>query len=172
MTEVKVKSKDHFFDLFGDIYEDSLWIAEKLWADGKSFSNIDISKVGLLLRKIVDDTSKGNKLLLLRAHPDLAGKLAIAGKLSDASTYEQETADLGNCTQEEFKQFENFNKQYKLKFGFPFILAIRGYHRTEILNIFEQRLKNEYNKEFQTALEEVHRIAKLRLEDIKLQENF
>ena len=113
-----------------------------------------------------EDAGDDAKRTLLCAHPDLAGKLAIADKLTSESAAEQASADLGNCTPAEFDAFQTLNKSYKKKFGFPFILAVRGYHRTQILEIFRQRINNNRETEFRIALEQVHRIALLRLENI------
>ena len=102
-------------------------------------------------------------MALLNAHPDLAGKLAIAGKLTAHSTKEQAGADLQNCTIEEFDQFQKLNRDYKEKFGFPFILAVQGYQRSEILKVFQKRIKNSIEEEYKVALSQVNRIALLRL---------
>ena len=117
-------------------------------------------------RMVLDRAGNNAKLTLLRAHPDLAGKLAVSGELAEESTSEQASADLGNCTPEEFEAFQSLNNEYKERFGFPFILAVRGYHRTEILETFRDRVNNDWETEFKTALEQVHRIALLRLNDI------
>jgi OHCU decarboxylase len=97
----------------------------------------------------------------------LAGKLAMRGELTEESTSEQASADLGNCTAEEYEAFQSLNDRYKEKFGFPFILAVRGYHRTEILEIFKQRVDNDAEIEFDEALTQIHRIARLRLNEIE-----
>jgi len=163
-------SKEDFVRVFGGVYEHSAWIAEEVWeldpdpdmADGQDTAD----GIHEAFRLVLDRSDHDAKLTLLRAHPDLAGKLAVAGELTAESTSEQASADLGNCTPEEFEAFQSLNTQYKEKFGFPFILAVRGYHRTEILEIFRDRVNNDPETEFNTALEQVHRIALLRLNDI------
>ena len=106
-------------------------------------------------------------MALLCAHPDLAGKLGKGDNLTAASKLEQNSADLSNCSPEEFDLFQNLNNKYVNKFGFPFILAVRGYHRAEILEIFKKRIRNKIEIEFNEALMQVHRIALLRLNEIE-----
>jgi len=101
---------------------------------------------------------------LLRAHPDLAGKLAISGELTADSTSEQASAQLDKCTPEEFAEFQSLNDRYKEAFGFPYILAVRGRNRQEILENFRSRVDNTPDTEFAEALKQVHRIALLRIE--------
>jgi OHCU decarboxylase len=108
-----------------------------------------------------DDNSK---LALIRAHPDLAGRAAVAGDLTAASRSEQTGAGLDRCTPEEFRRFHELNEAYKAKFGFPFILAVAGKTRQDILTAFKARLGNDREEEFRTALNEIDRIALLRLE--------
>ena len=124
-----------FLNCFGSVYESSPWIAETAWdlgqIDSKALDSAE--KLSNIFSQIVDEASDKKKLALLNAHPDLAGKLAIAGKLTADSTKEQAGADLQNCTKEEFDQFQKLNRNYREKFGFPFILAVQGYQRSEIL---------------------------------------
>ena len=110
--------------------------------------------------------SRKEKLALLRAHPELAGRAAIEGKLTTESTDEQSKARLDRCTPEEYEQFHRLNEAYNKKFDFPFIMAIRNSNRVEILESFKHRLQNEINEEFRTALDNVHLIASLRLQAI------
>ena len=154
-----------FLNCFGSVYESSPWIAETAWDLGKIDSKAvdSAEKLSTILSQIVDQASDKKKLALLNAHPDLAGKLAIAGKLTAHSTKEQAGADLQNCTTEEFNQFQKLNKDYKEKFGFPFILAVQGYQRSEILKVFQKRIKNSIEEEYKVALAQVNRIALLRL---------
>ncbi len=168
-------AKDDFVRVFGGVYEHSPWIAETVWeldpgsGPGPDMGAARDTAEGLhrAFRTVVDRAGGEKQLALLRAHPDLAGKLAIAGELTAASNAEQAGADLGNCTPDEFEAFRSLNEAYKDKFGFPFILAVRGFHRTEILEIFRQRVNNDPETEFAQALEQVHRIALLRLRDIE-----
>ena len=164
-------AKPEFVQVFGGVYEHSPWIAETVWEldPGPEIGAARDTAEGIhrAFRTVVDRAGREKQLALLRAHPDLAGRLAIAGELTAASNAEQAGADLGNCTPDEFEAFRSLNEAYKDKFGFPFILAVRGFHRTEILEIFRQRVNNDPETEFATALEQVHRIALLRLCDIE-----
>jgi OHCU decarboxylase len=119
------------------------------------------------MKHIVEVADKDKKLILLCSHPDLAGKIAISGNLTTASKLEQSSASLSNCSPEEFELFKNLNREYIKKFSFPFILAVRGYQRTEILEIFKKRINNSIKIEFKEALTQVHRIALLRLKQIE-----
>jgi len=156
-----------FLKIFGGVYEHSEWIAEQAFDTGLTENHNNAKQLQLTMEKIVDNATKSKKLNLLCAHPDLAGKLAISGNLTAASSSEQASAGLENCTREEFNEFKNLNTKYKKKFGFPFILAVSGYDRKEILNIFKNRLINDFEIEFKEALNQVHRIALLRLENIE-----
>jgi 2-oxo-4-hydroxy-4-carboxy-5-ureidoimidazoline decarboxylase len=160
-------SRDNFLTVFGGVYENSQWIAEQLYDSGLKEEHNTALNLQLAMAAKVELAGYGPQLTLLRAHPDLAGKLAISGKLTDESKSEQASADLGNCTAEEFKAFQSLNDQYKEKFEFPFILAVRGYHRSEILEIFETRINNDPATEFNDALTQVHKIALLRLNEIE-----
>jgi OHCU decarboxylase len=105
------------------------------------------------------------KLQLIRNHPDLAGRVAIAD-LTAASRSEQTGAGLDRCTPDEFRRFQELNTAYKEKFAFPFILAVAGMNRAEILAAFESRVGNDREGEFRTALEQIDRIARIRLEGL------
>ena len=147
----------------GGIYEHSAWVAETLLANGITEADNDPNHLAQRMKTIVDAASDDAKLTLLRAHPELAGKLAIAGNLTAESTTEQAGAGLDKCSVEEFEQFTSLNTDYTAKFGHPFIIAVRGLSRGEILAAFHQRIGNDPATEFTTALNEVHKIAQLRL---------
>lgn len=159
-------NRDEFVQIFGGVYEHSPWIAEQVYASGIKNEYNNAEGLHAAMQNIVETAEKDQKLALLCVHPDLAGKLAINGKLTYASNSEQTSADLGNCTPEEFSLFQDLNSRYNKKFGFPFILAVRGYQRTEILKIFKKRVNNDIKTEFKEALAQVHRIALLRLKEI------
>ena len=116
------------------------------------------------MRDIVDAAGDERQLDLLRAHPELAGKLAIAGGLTAESSAEQAGAGLDSCTPAEFARFSDLNDRYGARFGHPFIIAVRGLDRAAILDAFESRVGNDRDTEFATALAEVHKIARLRLD--------
>jgi 2-oxo-4-hydroxy-4-carboxy-5-ureidoimidazoline decarboxylase len=153
--------RDEFVRRFGGIYENSPWVAESVYADAHGLTASELAK---LFADCVDCAPRDRKLALIRAHPDLAGKAAVAGNLSGASTDEQRSARLDQCTAAEFERFQVLNRRYREKFGFPFVMAVRGRDRQEILAAFEARLGNDVGTEFDTAIAEVHKIARLRFE--------
>lgn len=155
-----MKEKE-FIERYGGIYEHSPWVAERAAALLDDSADIDV--IARVMADCVDNASVGWQLSLIRAHPDLAGKAAIAGELTDSSKAEQASAGLDSCSPEEYARFKALNQQYRSKFGFPFIMAIRNKNRGEILEAFESRLENDYDEEFENALLEIHRIARMRL---------
>ena len=157
---------EEFLDAFGGVYEHSAWIAEDVFEDGLTRDHDTIAGLHDALRNVVDDADREKQLALLRAHPDLAGKLAVSGELTAESTAEQASAQLDKCTPEEFEEFQSLNDTYKDKFGFPYILAVRGRNRQEILQNFRSRVNNSMETEFAEALKQVHRIALLRIETL------
>ena len=156
--------RDAFVARFGGVYERSPWIAERAFDAGLTAEADNAEGLSDLLRAQVKAGGADRQLALLRAHPDLAGKLAVAGELTAASAAEQEGAGLAHCTADEFERFHTLNAAYRERFGFPFIVAVAGYHRTAVLEIFERRLGNDRDTELREALEQVHRIALLRLQ--------
>ena len=156
--------RNAFVARFGGVYEHSPWIAERAFDAGLTAEANTTEGLAGLLRAQVEAGGADRQLALLRAHPDLAGKLAVAEGLTAASAAEQAGAGLAACTAEEFERFQTLNAAYKERFGFPFIVAVAGTHRTEILEIFERRAGNDRDTEFGEALEQVHRIALLRLQ--------
>ncbi|HSM31399.1 MAG TPA: 2-oxo-4-hydroxy-4-carboxy-5-ureidoimidazoline decarboxylase [Woeseiaceae bacterium] len=150
-----------FIKRFGGIYENSPWVAEKAapLVDGSA----DIDVIARVMVDCVDNASREQQLALICAHPDLAGKAAIAGELTDDSRSEQASAGLDQCSPEEYARFQALNRAYRRKFGFPFVMAVRDCSRAQILAAFESRLENDYDTEFENALVEIHRIARLRL---------
>jgi OHCU decarboxylase len=151
-----------FVSRYGGIYEHSPWVAERADAvlDG---AVVDMERLAEIMADCVDNAASEDQLTLICAHPDLAGKAQVAGELTAASTTEQASAGLDQCTSEEFDQFQSLNAAYKEKFAFPFVMAVRQSGRSEILQAFATRLINDYDAEFETALQEIHKIARLRL---------
>lgn len=154
--------RNQFIEQFGSIYEHSPWVAEQAY-DQPGVSLDSLQALTETFRRIVDGAGQTKQLALLRAHPDLAGKAAVQGELTAASTSEQAGAGLDQCSAEEFSRFQRFNEAYVSCFGFPFIMAVKGANRHLILEAFEKRLSNSQEEEFKTALEEVHKIASFRL---------
>ena len=126
-----------------------------------------MNRLAELMADCVDNADAEKQLALIRAHPDLAGKAQIAGELTAESTKEQTSAGLHKCTKLEYERFQALNESYKKKFGFPFVMAVSGSSCAEILEIFSKRLKNDETVEFETALAEIHKIARLRLGALK-----
>jgi len=170
-TPPRTLSEPEFVKRFGGIYENSPWIAETLWRRGLDASHDSVVGVATALAAVVDTADSARKLALINAHPDLAGRAAVAGELTADSTAEQASAGIDQCNAEEFERFQNFNARYKNKFSFPFIMAVKGSNRHAILAAFEQRLENGPKTEFATALAEVHKIARLRLSEMAAQES-
>ncbi|MAS44045.1 MAG: OHCU decarboxylase [Rhodobacteraceae bacterium] len=157
-------SRAAFVDRFGGVYEHSPWVAENAFDAGLGADAATPAGLSAALHAQVMAGGRDRQLALLRAHPDLAGKLALAGGLTADSTAEQAGAGLDQCTPEELEAFRSLNDRYKATFGFPYILAVRGRHRTEILADFRARVENAPEAEFAEALEQVRRIALLRIE--------
>ena len=153
-----------FVARYGGIYEHSPWVPEKAFDAGLPGKNPSPSSLAPRFAVIVAAAGRARQIALIRAHPDLAGRLAVAGELTDSSRSEQAGAGLDRCTPEEYSRFQALNDAYKAKFGFPFILAVAGRSRAEILAVFEARMENDPETEFSTALREIDRIARLRLE--------
>jgi OHCU decarboxylase len=162
-----IMNRNKFLKVFGGVYEHSMWIAEKVYDDGIKTDYNNAEGLQCVMQHIVEAAEKKQKLALLCAHPDLAGKISISASLTAASKSEQSSANLDNCTPAEFNLFQSLNHTYNKKFGFPFILAVRGYQRAKILEIFQNRINNDVEIEFNEALKQVHRIALLRLNEIE-----
>lgn len=154
-------SRDAFIDRFGSMYEHAHWVADEVFDTVEP--GVSAEQLATQMQAVVDAAPVTQQLALLRAHPDLAGRLALAS-LTTHSQEEQTGAGLDQCTPEELAEFQQLNAQYLETFGFPFIFAVRGFHRTDILAAFRQRVRHDRETEFQTALNQVHRIARLRLE--------
>jgi OHCU decarboxylase len=152
-----------FVELFGGVFEHAPWIAEQAF-DAGPFHDIDALHGAMV--EAMRRALRARQLALIRAHPDLAGRAASAGDLTAASSAEQTSAGLDRCTPEEFARFRELNDSYKRKFGFPFILAVKGKTRAEVLAAFERRLGNAPEAEFDEALDQIARIARLRLDEL------
>jgi len=152
-------SKAEFISIFGNIFEKTEWVAEKCY-ESKPYNNLDelVSK----MMKIFENIEKERHLEILNSHPDLA----VEKKLTKDSKNEQKNASLNQCTDKEFVEFKKLNEEYKKKFGFPFIVAVKGKNKEEILNSFRQRITNNINLEFEEAKKQVKKIASFRLGEI------
>ncbi len=154
MSEVDFTTK------FGAVYEDSPWVADGVWAHAAELTTA--GAMAAAMAEVVDTASYDRKLGLIRAHPQLASRTRMA----DASVKEQTGAGLDQCSPEEFAAFQRLNAAYNDRFGFPFIVAVKGMSRADILAAFETRLANDPDAEFETAIAQIHRIARFRLDDL------
>ena len=161
INKINKLPKSEFIKVFANIFENARWIAEKLY-DQKPF--IDFKELSSKILNIFETTTEKKQLKILQAHPNLADKTKI-GVLTPDSLKEQTNAGLDQCTEEEFNEFKKLNDVYK-KFGFPFVLAVKGKTKIEILNIFRERIYSNPKKEFDEAVKQVKQIASLRLKEL------
>lgn len=157
---------DDFSQLFGSIFEHSEWVAERAFKGELGPAHDTATGLHAAMCRAFRSASEEDRLTVLRAHPDLAGKLAAAKRLTDASTAEQASAGLDALTDAEKAKFTTLNQAYVEKFGFPFIIAVRDHTKAQILRLFEARLNNDRPTEFATACKQVERIAELRLQQL------
>ena len=158
-------SEDAFMARFGGVFEHSPWVAERSFDFGGAEAS-NTADLHELMCASFRAGSDDERLGVLNAHPDLAGKLAAAKRLTADSTAEQASAGLDELTDDERSYFETLNTTYKDSFGFPFIMAVKGKTKAEILNAFEARLQNSVEAERRTAEAEVEKIALLRLQTL------
>ena len=151
INKINKLTQTEFVKVFANIFENARWIAEELYKQ-KPFKDFD------------ELSSKEKKLKILNEHPNLGDKTKIS-LLTPDSLKEQKSVGLDQCTKEEFTEFNKLNDDYK-KFGFPFILAVKGKNKIEILNNFRKRINNDKNFEFEEAKNQVKKIASLRLKQI------
>ena len=158
-------TRQQFVARYGGIYEHSAWVAEQAYAtlDGKH----DAQALERALAAAVDAADDDSKRVLINAHPDLAGRAAVRGELTEDSTDEQKSAGIDQCSSEEFARFQMLNGRYREKFGFPFVMAVRNSNRHDILAAFATRLEHDEQTEFATAIAEIHKIARLRLGELE-----
>ncbi len=163
LSQLNQSSDGDFVDALGAIFEHSPWVSEAVLSC-RPFASIE--QLHQVMSNAVDAASDELQLALIKAHPDLAGKAALSGELTDESTSEQAGAGLNRLSAKEYQTFHSLNDAYQSKFGFPFIIAVKGHDRHSILDAFRKRIENDSEAEKQTALEQIYRIAKFRLEDL------
>ena len=159
IKKINSLDKSDFLSIFGNVFEKSKWISEKVF-DKKPFKNLE-SFVSEIIG-IYENSDNETILEILNLHPELA----VEKKLTANSEEEQNKANLKECTPEEFNEFKKLNIEYKKKFNFPFIIAVKGKNKNEILNYFRERIKNPLDEEFLEAKIQVKKIATFRLEEI------
>jgi OHCU decarboxylase len=163
LAELNSLSGAEFVQLIGPVFEHSPWIAEDTWPK-RPFANLE--ELQRALCETVQTAGQAKQLALIRAHPDLVGRLAQAGALTAESTKEQASAGLDKLSAEEIALFRSNNAAYQQKFGFPFVICARQNKKEAILKGFQLRLGKTREEELQSALDEVAKIAMLRLRDL------
>ncbi len=146
--------------LLGGIYEHSPWVASRAWPQRPFTSLIHLQAA---MAGVLDAASADERMGVIRAHPELSGKAAVRSDLTDDSRSEQKGAGLDQCTPEEFVQLQEGNRAYGEKFGFPFIIAVKGLGRQDIIAALQRRCSNSREVEIAEAVTQIHRIAGFRL---------
>ena len=163
LDDLNSLAQDQFVRLVGPVFEHSPWIAEATWPN-RPFA--DLERLHSSLCQTVRKSCEEKQLALIGAHPDLVGRAALAGTLTTQSTSEQASAGLDRLNPQEIELFQKLNQAYRDKFGFPFIICARLNKKETILNGLRSRVNHSRTQEIQTALEEIYKIAYLRLKDI------
>ncbi|MFT0532125.1 2-oxo-4-hydroxy-4-carboxy-5-ureidoimidazoline decarboxylase [Castellaniella hirudinis] len=161
LTQLSALSQADFTRTLGDIFEHSPWIPERAWA-ARPFA--DVESLHRAMVQVVLQASPEEQLALITAHPELAGKEAAAGTLTQASTGEQRGAGLDQCSAEELQRLRSLNARYQESFGFPFVIAVKGRNRYQIMDAIETRLQNDHDTERATCLDQIAQIARFRLD--------
>ena len=159
IKKINSLDKSEFLSIFGNVFEKSKWISEKTF-DLKPYKDLETFISEII--KIYENSDNKTILEILNLHPELA----VEKNLTINSESEQSKANLKDCTPEEFDEFKKLNIEYKKKFNFPFIVAVKGKSKNEILNYFRERIKNSLDEEFLEAKKQVKKIATFRLEEI------
>jgi len=163
LSEINALNEEAFVKAFGPLFEHSPWIARETWPRRPFASRVDLL---VRLAATVRGASQQKQVALIAAHPDLAGRLAALGQLTRESTAEQTSAGLDRLSSEEKRRFTEYNNRYRAKFGFPFVICARLNDKKAILSAFERRLESSREDEIETALDEIMKIAQLRLEPL------
>lgn len=165
LAEINALDRTAFTDALGHLFEHSPWVADETWSR-RPFK--DTAQLHERLCATMRSASVERQRTLIEAHPDLAGRLALMGGLTPESTREQASAGLDRITPEELAAFQNLNTAYRAQFGFPFIICARLNARDAILRAMQVRVHNSPAEEHATALTEIEKIARLRLDDVLL----
>ncbi|GLK66766.1 2-oxo-4-hydroxy-4-carboxy-5-ureidoimidazoline decarboxylase [Hansschlegelia plantiphila] len=153
-----------FVATYGGVYERSPWVAEAVAAEGLSEADDDPDRLAARMAAVVETAGPARQLALLQLHPELVGRLEVGEPLSESSRSEQAAARLDQCAPEEYARFQQLNEIYRARFGFPFIIAVTGMSRGQILRAFGARVGHGVEIEFRGALDEAHKIARIRLD--------
>jgi 2-oxo-4-hydroxy-4-carboxy-5-ureidoimidazoline decarboxylase len=160
LDQLNQASKPEFVRALGEVYENSPWVPERAYA-ARPFASL--TALSSAMAAAVAAASDNEKLELIRSHPDLAGRAALADDLTDSSRAEQGALGLNHLSEAEYLRFDKLNETYTKKFGFPFVICVRRQTRDALMAAFEQRVKNDRAEEIPTALREIDMIARLRL---------
>lgn len=162
LEEVNELGREEFVARFGSLYEHSPWVAETAYGE-RPFGSL--SEMHGIFARAVKEAPPERWLSLIKAHPDLAGKAAMAGELTPESTREQSSAGLDRLAPEEYETFTRINREYREKFGIPMIVVVREHTKESIIAQAKARLDNSEEEEIETALAEIDKIARIRLQD-------
>ena len=159
LAELNARDRDGFVETLGWVFEDSPWVAERTWTR-RPFASLDALHEAMI--DVVRRASEPEQLALLRAHPDLG----MRARISDASAGEQRGAGLDRLEVNEYEQLQRLNDEYRRRFGFPFLFAVKGSTKEDVLTALEARVRRSTDEELAEALAQVYRIARFRLEDV------
>lgn len=157
---IELAPREAFVGRYGALFEHSPWVVERA-ADRRPFTDVHAG-----LMAVVDDADANEQLALIRAHPELAGKAAVDGMLTEASAAEQASAGLDRMSEAEFARFHTLNAAYRTRFGFPFVICVRLTDKPGILEAMANRLANDRETEIAAAIAEIGKIVRLRLDDL------
>jgi 2-oxo-4-hydroxy-4-carboxy-5-ureidoimidazoline decarboxylase len=160
LADVNALDRDAFVRALGDVFEHSSWIAERAFA-ARPFASVDA--LHDTMAAAMRTASRDEQLRLIRAHPELAGRAVVRNELTPDSKSEQAGAGLASCSPQEYARLVELNARYNAKFGFPFILAVKGYDRAGVIAEFARRIGRDPDAEFAEALAQIERIARSRL---------
>lgn len=161
LAELSSLEQAQFVDKLEGIFEHSPWVAERTWSK-RPFRSVD--ELHATMVDVMNSASHDEKKNLICAHPELAGKEAEEGTLTTASTGEQRGAGLDQCTADELARLRGLNASYRERFGFPFVIAVKGLTRHQIMDTVDARLNNDSDTEFEACLREIGKIARFRLD--------
>lgn len=163
IEQINTLDHDQFVARLGFLFEGSPWVAANTWST-RPFASADDLHAALC--RSMRAAAQEQQIALIRAHPDLASKAAIAGALTPESTREQASARLDRLTPEEFASFTRLNQTYRERFEFPFVICVGEHTKESILTSFATRIAHGRQQEIDTALAEIAKIARLRLADV------
>ncbi len=159
VAELSTSDRASFVSALGWIFEESPWVAERAW-ERRPFASLD--ELHAAMASVVAGATEAEQLALLRAHPDLGTR----ARVSDASTGEQRGAGLDRLTPDEFARLQRLNTDYRRRFGFPFLFAVKGSTKHDVLTALDARGRRTRDEEFAEALQQVYKIARFRLEGL------